>query len=794
MVKQARQCAACMMWGLFPFSRDGMCAGCAGWAGRNAVGICSRCWAVRNVDGDGLCRACVFAVRVEVAAGWEAVFPAATQLLLDVKGLGRQGYERLPRRSRGDARPALAPVAEAEERDDPRICPPAVRGQLVLFPVRRRLGRAQARRIDGRHWPEEPELARHAAVMAGAGGVGRSWAYMVMRQVRCALALRDTEGAELVAEELLDQIRLPLTQAARQILDCAGLLVARVAPPPPGRPVGACGHCGSWGITSSLCRNCSCWKHDVSRYPEGTCGRCRRTVLPVHALDGLCRGCLGYVRELGLDHDEGAFTQLTFAGPLAHQLSRKTGALGFVSDQASGPLARAKHRARTKVSERSRDVSAHLVDPAQQVLFPAERDWRALGARPADELPQLTSQARVLVEAFTATFPKPVGHRYVPRGAVAVLRTVLAWLGAGAPVAESDVRALAGVLTSRSSSTLRVLAFLAEHDLLDTSADDETVPEHPTSPPRTGGTSVPLLAEESRRRHHMRMLQKRIALLPEPMAGQLRAWVTVMRGEGRYRHPPADYIRIRRYLYLLWPVLTHWAAAGLDLRQITTGHIRAELTVRKGNQARGLHNVLRSVFGALKQERIASANPLTGLSLTTPVRLPVPLPSDRLRGAFERLDAPAARLIVALVAIHGLRAIDVARLQLDDADLAHHTLAVRRRDGVHTVYLDRLTATLITHWLTERCDRWPTSPNQHLIISSWSAQHPASPPLSYTALRAPFERIGLKPREVWADRVLDEARQTADPVQLVRLFGLHPNTAVKYVHAAHPDKALPRIR
>lgn len=39
-----------------------------------------------------------------------------------------------------------------------------------------------------------------------------------------------------------------------------------------------------------------------------------------------------------------------------------------------------------------------------------------------------------------------------------------------------------------------------------------------------------------------------------------------------------------------------------------------------------------------------------------------------------------------------------------------------------------------------------------------------------------------------------EARETADPVHLVRLFGIHPNIAVKYVHAAHPDKALPRIR
>ncbi|MEU3317439.1 hypothetical protein ABZ743_32855 [Streptomyces sp. NPDC006662] len=47
---------------------------------------------------------------------------------------------------------------------------------------------------------------------------------------------------------------------------------------------------------------------------------------------------------------------------------------------------------------------------------------------------------------------------------------------------------------------------------------------------------------------------------------------------------------------------------------------------------------------------------------------------------------------------------------------------------------------------------------------------------------------------MWSDRVPDEARQTADPVHLVQLFGIHPGTAVRYVQAAHPDKALPPIR
>ncbi|MFD3519051.1 hypothetical protein [Streptomyces sp. NPDC058653] len=199
-------------------------------------------------------------------------------------------------------------------------------------------------------------------------------------------------------------------------------------------------------------------------------------------------------------------------------------------------------------------------------------------------------------------------------------------------------------------------------------------------------------------------------------------------------------------------------------------------------------------FRALKQQRIVFNNPMADLSSTPHVRVPAPLLSDRLHGALERLDTPAARLIVTLVAIHALKTADVARLQLDDADLAHHTLTVRRRDGIHTVYLDQFTAMLITARLAERRERRPNSPNRRLIITTHTAHHPARPRLSYTGLRAPFERIGLKPREVWADRVLDEARQTADPVHLVRLFGLHPHTAVKYVHAAHPDKALPRIR
>ncbi|WP_173862205.1 hypothetical protein [Streptomyces sp. TLI_053] len=52
----------------------------------------------------------------------------------------------------------------------------------------------------------------------------------------------------------------------------------------------------------------------------------------------------------------------------------------------------------------------------------------------------------------------------------------------------------------------------------------------------------------------------------------------------------------------------------------------------------------------------------------------------------------------------------------------------------------------------------------------------------------------MLPEQLWSDRVLDEARHTADPVHLVRVFGIHTHTAVRCVHAAHREKAPPKIR
>ena len=57
-----------------------------------------------------------------------------------------------------------------------------------------------------------------------------------------------------------------------------------------------------------------------------------------------------------------------------------------------------------------------------------------------------------------------------------------------------------------------------------------------------------------------------------------------------------------------------------------------------------------------------------------------------------------------------------------------------------------------------------------------------------------LHKLGVTTTQLRVDRLLDEAQHSADPVHMMRLFGISPATALKYVSAAHPDRqcVLPR--
>ncbi|CAL9327451.1 hypothetical protein [Streptomyces sp. enrichment culture] len=78
--------------------------------------------------------------------------------------------------------------------------------------------------------------------------------------------------------------------------------------------------------------------------------------------------------------------------------------------------------------------------------------------------------------------------------------------------------------------------------------------------------------------------------------------------------------------------------------------------------------------------------------------------------------------------------------------------------------------------------------NPHLLVTQVTAVDPNGPPVSKDGLRLVFRKLGIQPRRLRIDRLLDEAHETADPVHLMRVFGISDTTALKYVRAAHPHR------
>jgi site-specific recombinase XerC len=406
-------------------------------------------------------------------------------------------------------------------------------------------------------------------------------------------------------------------------------------------------------------------------------------------------------------------------------------------------------------------VSAHLVDPAQGTLFDVRRDWSCLTVGELDQLPALTAAATRLLDALTRHARDRGWTNASRNSAERTLRILIAWVGADAPIHEADIRALAG---RRATTIRRVLQFLTQHDMV--------IPD----PARRGEAAE-------------RAVEQRIAALPDPIAQEIRRWVLVLRGQGRRSHRQFPFTTIRSYLNCLLPVLDSWATRVTSLREITSQDIQAALEPQPPVTARNLLSALHSLFRALKQEKLIFRDPARGISLPTMRRLPAPIPTHRLHGLIDRAPSPMAQLVIALIAIHGLGKKETARLLAADLDLTAGRLAVRR-DGHrhHTVYLGELTSKLAIRWIRERHQRWPRTSNPHLLITRVTASDERQPPIAHTVIEAIFTPLGLTPGQLRRDRILDEARHTADPVHLMTVFGISAKTAMSYVQAAHPER------
>ncbi|UFQ99736.1 hypothetical protein KBP30_41510 [Streptomyces sp. Go40/10] len=224
-----------------------------------------------------------------------------------------------------------------------------------------------------------------------------------------------------------------------------------------------------------------------------------------------------------------------------------------------------------------------------------------------------------------------------------------------------------------------------------------------------------------------------------------------------------------------------------SLREITKDHVENAVEGLSGYARRGLAVALRSLFRALKRERMVFRNPGRNLPVGDLKGIPKSLPSDVLMGLLDKATTPLGRLVIALSSIHALPGHEIRRLRTTGLDLSRGKLEVQRGLLRHTLYLEELSHQLASDWTTYRHLRWPASANPHLLVSQKTAVDADHPAVSIGTLRAALPK-GLTLDGLRQDRILNEAFESADPLKLIRLFGITEQTALRYVSAAHPER------
>ncbi|MGH8917538.1 MAG: hypothetical protein ACRD0H_04230, partial [Actinomycetes bacterium] len=274
-------------------------------------------------------------------------------------------------------------------------------------------------------------------------------------------------------------------------------------------------------------------------------------------------------------------------------------------------------------------------------------------------------------------------------------------------------------------------------------------------------------------------LADKLADLAPDIACDVRAWIRVLQHGGPRSHPRHPNT-VRRSLRPIHPVLVEWSTRYQHLREVTTSDVAALAHSLHGHPRRHALGALRSLMRHCKKTGSIFVDPTTGIRIghrDDPVLLP--LSPEQLDDTARAATTPAARLALALAAVHAARCEAIRNLELDNVDLGNRRLTIA---GL-TRPLDELTHRALTDWLSYRRRRWPHTANPHLIINKQTASN--TRPVSNNALTAPFRRCAATLETLRVDRQLDEAlTHGADPLHLAVVFGLDETTAIRYSTAA----------
>jgi site-specific recombinase XerD len=273
--------------------------------------------------------------------------------------------------------------------------------------------------------------------------------------------------------------------------------------------------------------------------------------------------------------------------------------------------------------------------------------------------------------------------------------------------------------------------------------------------------------------------RERLALLPAPMAADVQDWLRT-RSQGGPRSRPRDEHTVRMNLNRVHPLLLEWAGHYSHLREVTAADVTAATGPLHGSLRRQTLTALRSLYGHAKKTGTIFRDPTRGIrDGQRPLILIQPLRPAEIDQAASAAVTPAARLAVALAAVHAARPRTIRELHLGDIDLGNRRLAIAGRARP----LDDLTASLLLAWLAHRGRRWPGTANPHLIINQQTAMTTRAVSENWLTescrgLTATLERLRV-------DRQLEEALTCgADPLHLTAMFGIDDTTAIKYAAIA----------
>lgn len=502
-----------------------------------------------------------------------------------------------------------------------------------------------------------------------------------------------------------------------------------------GRRCASCAHAG-WSLGS--CTDCYAWSFSIAGQParcracrdfarRNTVGECRSCVrrVPVNRA-GRCRLCAAVRRDTAL------------AGGMTVTEPAHGGIQLFFGDLDSGRRRRGSTTSPVDSTGDGQDVGAGGQIDGQLELFSVPTDPRRTD-QAASAWTRSPPGHAALVE-LTA-FAEAHGWRSTTLRAVT---EALAVLAVGSP----DGRLSAQVATEcrrRGLPVTRLREFLTSQHT---------------------GISPPARSE-----HDSAALRGLPTDLPAAMTRELTTWLSVMRGAPVRTQPHAEST-VASYQRAVVPTIGEWAGRYASLREITADDVAAAIDSLTGSARTVTAVALRSLFGALKAQRMIFTDPARRIRPGRfPVRPVLGLDDDTRRALLADTARADHRVVLLLAGVHAMSRADITAVRIEQVDLSTRTLSVRGR----RIDLDELTYQHVRGWLNERRTRWPDTANPHLLVTTKSAYGVAPVSTQY------FRSLAIRPSQLRADRLLAAARDAdGDPLTLVRLFGVSDDTAVRY--------------